>query len=71
MKHDLKNRVKGSIQTLLGAAVVALAVAGWIYLSYSWQMVSYNAYTACNPNSGINRIEWYFGVRPASGECWH
>gem|GEM_PF-6530112 len=70
MKHDLKNRVKGSMRTLLGTAVVALAIAGCIYLSYSWQMVSYKIYTACNPASGIGQIEWFFGVRPTPNSCW-
>jgi hypothetical protein len=50
---------------VVGGAFVLMMIVGVLYLSFLYQMAGYNDYTACNPGTGINRIEWLFGIRPA------
>ena len=64
-------RVAGAFSIMaMGVTIVALC-AGPLYLSYSWQMSGYKQYVICNPGSGITRVEWFFGIRPAENDCWH
>ncbi len=71
MKHSTITRVaRALVITAMGVITVAVCV-GFLYLSYSWQMASYNVYVTCNPKSGISRIEWFLGFRPAENDCWH
>ena len=65
MKQDFKER---ALNNLLGI-IAALMVAGVLCAIYWWNITAYNSAMACNPNSGISRIEWFFGVRPAQDEC--
>jgi hypothetical protein len=66
--------IKRSIGKRVAAAIVAgtvmLMMIGVLYLSFLSQMAGYNGYLACNPRTGISRIEWFVGIRPVENECW-
>ena len=66
MKHSIITRVAGALVIMAMGVTIVSVCAVILYLSYySWQMASYNEYVTCNPKSGISRIEWFLGVRPA------
>src|SRR5689334_10535000 len=56
MKHRIGNWIAGAFALMM--------VAGVLYLSFSYQVAGYDDYLACNPRTGISRLEWLFGVRP-------
>jgi len=70
IKRSIGKRVAGAFALILAGAVFLMMIAGVLYLSFLSQMASYNDYLACNPRTGIGRIEWFVGVRPVENECW-
>lgn len=56
--------MKYSIGDSLAGGFASMVIVTEAYLSFSFQMVSYNDYVACNPATGISRLEWLFGARP-------
>jgi hypothetical protein len=56
MKRRIGNGVAGAFALMM--------LAGMLYLSFLYQMAGYDDYRACNPGTGIGRIEWLLGVRP-------
>jgi hypothetical protein len=57
------------VAAALGAAFLLTMMTAFLYLSFRFQMAGYDDYVACNPNSGIGRIEWFIGVRPVEDSC--
>lgn len=56
-----------------GAVVVTFAGTMFVvvlYVSFMSNVAGYNDYVACNPGTGITRIEWFLGVRPTENDCW-
>ena len=59
-KHRIGNWVAG----VFAGALVLMVAAGGLYLSISSQMAAYDDYLACNPGTGLSRLEWLLGYRP-------
>lgn len=66
MKRSIGKWVAGTVGLIVAAAFTLLMVAGLFFS----QMATYNDYLACNPRTGISRIEWFLGVRPVENDCW-
>jgi hypothetical protein len=67
---EMMRRVKHWIS---GAVVVTFAGTMFVvvlYVSFMSNVAGYNDYVACNPGTGITRIEWFLGVRPTENDCW-
>jgi hypothetical protein len=56
------------IHLLISALVISLFL-GIGYLYFLYQMAGYDAFFACNPRTGIGRIQWLLGIRPVDTYC--
>jgi hypothetical protein len=61
MKQIIGNWIIFSLFCAFGACV--------FYFMYIVQMADYDAFLSCNPQTGINRMEWVFGFRPVDNSC--
>jgi hypothetical protein len=59
MRRRIGNWVTGAV----AGAFLSMVAAGVLYLNFSAAMASYDAHLACNPGTGISRLEWLLGVR--------
>ncbi len=66
MKRSIGKWVAGTVGLIVAAAFTLMMIAGLFFS----QMAAYNDYLACNPRTGISRIEWFLGVRPVENDCW-
>jgi len=55
MKHSIGNWVAG----MFAGALVLMVAAGGLYLSVSSQMAAYDDYLACNPRTGLSRLDGF------------
>jgi hypothetical protein len=66
MKRSVGKWVSSTVGLIVAAAFTLLMVVGLFFS----QMATYNDYIACNPSTGISRIEWFLGVRPVENDRW-
>ena len=60
-KRNLQDWIALTIARGLSLAVVG----GMLYVTYVIEMAGYNDYLRCNHNTGMTRLEWVLGFRPA------
>jgi hypothetical protein len=66
----MMRRIKHWVASALLFMMIGVISVAMLYLMVMSNFAGYNDYVACNPSSGISRIEWFLGIRPVENECW-
>jgi hypothetical protein len=60
-----KRSITDWIALTIARGLSLAVVGGLVYVTYVVEMAGYNDFLRCNHDSGMTRIEWVLGFRPA------